>query len=232
MVEKNQEVQIENLERRVLTVEDIELRVSDGDAPQITGYAAKFNKWSADLGWFIERIKKGAFDDALKTSDVRALKNHDPNFPLGRTPDSLKLEANSIGLRFEIDPPDTDTVKDTIKEIKHGILTGCSFAFTVVEDSWNYEAEPMERTIIKVGQLFDVGPVTYPAYPDTTVAARSIDVHKATVEEEKRQKEAEGTESKEETEDQKKQKRQRQRDIDSKYRRAGRLIDRNKSAEV
>ena len=234
MSEKNPVVEIENLEiRNLKVVDDIELRVSDGDSPQITGYAAKYNKWSEDLGWFVERIKKGAFDDALKNSDVRALKNHDPNLLLGRTPETLRLKSNSVGLHFEIDPPDTGTVRDVIEEIRSKVLTGCSFAFTVAEDSWNYDVDPMQRTIIKIGRLFDVGPVTYPAYPDTTVdtktARRSLDLHKAEVEEEKRQKEDESTE---ETEEQKKQKRERRRDIDSKYRKAGRIINRNKSAEV
>ncbi len=238
MAKKNQEtIETKDLERRVLAVEDIELRVSDGDTPKITGYAAKFNKWSEDLGWFKERIQKGAFDEALKTSDVRALKNHDSNLLLGRTPDSLKLVTNSVGLRFEITPPDTVTVRDTIEEIRHKILTGCSFAFTVAEHSWDDEADPPKRTIIRIKELFDIGPVTYPAYPDTAVdtkaAKRSLDAHKTTVAEEKRKIEAESTQQ---TEEQKKQeqKRQRQRDrkTQSGYRKAGRLIDRNKSADV
>jgi hypothetical protein len=49
----------------------------------------------------------------------------------------------------------------------------------VAEQEWKYfEDKPSERTIVKIGLLFDVGPVTYPAYPDTTVAARSFDTAK------------------------------------------------------
>jgi len=174
---KIEEVKPEALERRVMAIDDIELRVTDGDTPKITGYAAKFNKWSLDLGGFREKIDKGAFDEAMKISDVRALKNHDPNLLLGRsTSGTLRLNSNAVGLKFEIDPPDTSTGRDTVTEIKRKDITGCSFSFTTEEDDWKYLKDgSVERTIVKVGELFDVGPVTYPAYPDTTVAARSLE---------------------------------------------------------
>ena len=165
---------------RTLGPEEVELRITDKDDPKITGYAAKFSKWSLDLGGFREKVRKGAFDEAIEKSDVRALKNHDRNLLLGRTSSgTLRLKINSVGLGFEIDPPNTTTGSDTIEEIRRGDLSGCSFAFTVVEDDWKYPEEgPIERTIIKVGEIFDVGPVTYPAYPDTTVAARSTEMVK------------------------------------------------------
>ena len=165
------------LERRVMAIDDIELRVTDDESPKITGYAAKFNKWSLDLGGFREKIQKGAFDEAVDKSDVRALKNHDPNLLLGRTSSgTLRLNTNARGLGFEIDPPDTATGRDTVTEIRRKDITGCSFSFTTAEDDWKYlEDGRVERTIIKVDELFDVGPVTYPAYPDTTVAARSME---------------------------------------------------------
>ena len=174
---KVEEIKPEALERRVMAIDDIELRVTDGESPKITGYAAKFNKWSLDLGGFREKIKKGAFDEAMEVSDVRALKNHDPNLLLGRTTSgTLRLSSNSVGLGFEIDPPDTSTGRDTVTEIRRKDITGCSFSFTTAEDDWKYlEDGSVERTIIRVGELFDVGPVTYPAYPDTTVAARSLE---------------------------------------------------------
>ena len=168
------------VERRVMAIDDAEMRVTDGDKPKITGYAAKFGKWSLDVGGFREKIKKGAFDEALKKSDVRCLKNHDPNLLLGRSSSgTLRMATNSVGLSYEDDAPDTGTGRDAIEEIRRGDLSGCSFSFTTAEDDWKYlEDGSVERTIIKVGELFDVGPVTYPAYPDTTVAARSLDKFK------------------------------------------------------
>ena len=222
--------EIENMERRILSVEDVELRVSDDENPKITGYAAKFGKWSLDLGGFREKIKSGAFDEALKRddADVRALKNHDSNLILGRTTSgTLRLNTNSVGLQVEIDPPDTNTGRDTVEEIRRKDITGMSFAFTTAEDDWKYlEDGNVERTIIKVGELFDVGPVTYPAYPDTSVAARSMDAHKEEVEQEKKEIET----VVEKTDEEIKEERNRNREIERKYRLAQRIINRNKPA--
>ena len=239
-----------NREVRIMSPDDVELRVHDGDGDdglRITGYAAKFGKWSADLGWFREKIRKGAFDEALKESDVRALKNHDINLLLGRTTSgTLRLDANSVGLHFECDVPNTTTGNDTVEEIKRGDLTGCSFAFTVVEDEWKYkEDDTVERTIVKIGQLFDVGPVTYPAYPDTTVAARSLDAFKAGSREDQESDQANtehrtpNTESR--TEDKPEEDkpieetpeaRARRRTIEVGYRKAGRILNRCRPADV
>ena len=228
----------EALERRVMAIDDIELRVTDDDNPKITGYAAKFNKWSLDLGGFREKIQKGAFDEAVEKSDVRALKNHDPNLLLGRTSSgTLRLNTNARGLGFEIDPPDTATGRDTVTEIRRKDITGCSFSFTTAEDDWKYlEDGSVERTIIKVEELFDVGPVTYPAYPDTTVAARSMErvlaEHKETEADdtESREEETDEHENREEvpakTEEELKAERARERDIEIKYKQAGRILNR------
>ena len=167
----------QDIERRVLPAQEIEMRVDDGDKPRLVGYAAKYGVFT-DLGWFREKIKAGAFDDALIDADVRCLKNHDVNLILGRTKSgTLRLESNKVGLRFDDDVPDTTTGKDALEEVRRGDISGCSFSFTVAEQNWKYfeDDAPPERTIIKVGRLFDVGPVTFPAYPDTTVAARSLE---------------------------------------------------------
>ncbi len=207
------------LERRVLPVEDVELRIEDSGKPKITGYAAKYGKWSQDLGGFTERIKKGAFDEAMENSDIRALKNHDPNLLLGRnTSGTLRLSSNSVGLRFECDIPNTTTGTDTAEEIRNGSLTGCSFSFNVEADDWKYNEDgTVQRTITKIGEMYDVGPVTYPAYPDTTVAARSLEQFRK----DKKTEDKSDDESKE-------IERKRQCEIEKSYRHAGRIINRNK----
>ncbi|MEN6334124.1 MAG: HK97 family phage prohead protease [Phycisphaerales bacterium] len=176
MATDNDKPEIQGIESRVLTAEDMELRVEGDKAPRLTGYAAKFNRWSEDLGGFREKIAPGAFSAVLK-DDVRCLKNHDANLILGRTSSgTLKLESNSVGLKYTVDVPDTTTGRDTVEEVRRKDITGCSFSFSVLEDDWRYlEDGSIERTIIKLRSLYDVGPVTYPAYPDTTVAARSLE---------------------------------------------------------
>lgn len=246
----------EGVERRVLVVEDIELRIVDGDIPKVVGYAAKFGKWSKDLGGFREKIRVGAFDDVMD-DDVRALKNHDPNLLLGRTKSgTLRLTANKTGLRFEIDTPDTNVGRDTVEEIRRGDISGCSFGFIVETDEWRYlEVDTVERTIIKFKRLLDVGPVTYPAYPDTSVAARSLEKCKAEhaaamasetdstkkfktfapgeirSDEEGIHRDAiETSPTEAEIEEKEKEDRNRQRDVRRKYRLAERIINRNSRA--
>lgn len=167
-----------DIELRVLDFDATEIRVDD-EKPMIMGYAAKTNSWT-DLGFFRERIKTGAFDDVIN-DDVRCLKNHDPNLIIGRTTNgTLRLNENTVGLHFENDIPDTNTGRDTREEISSKLITGCSFAFTIAEEDWKYyDGDRLpERTIIKLKKLYDVGPVTYPAYQDTSVAARSLELFK------------------------------------------------------
>lgn len=235
---------VAEIEWRAVLTDDLEMRVEgDDEASLLTGYAAKFNKWSEPLYWFREKIDPGAFADALKTSDVRALKNHDANLILGRsTSGTLRLDENKTGLKFEIDIPDTNTGRDIAKEVRRRDITGCSFSFTVDEDSWKYDAEDGldERTIIKIGQLFDVGPVTWPAYPDTSVAARDVDTTVAkrcrdAFYESHKQEPGKDTREKEEQEQKEEPAKldfETRHRIGCGYREAGRIIARNKSANV
>jgi HK97 family phage prohead protease len=138
----------------------------------IRGYAAVFGMSSEDLGGFREVIAPGAFDDILG-DDVRALVNHDPSMILARTKSgTLRLFIDERGLGYEFDTPNTTYGNDLLESVSRGDVTQSSFGFTVKEHSWNKEERT--RTILKVGRLFDVSPVTYPAYPDTDVAMRSL----------------------------------------------------------
>lgn len=162
---------------RQLKLDRCEMRLDEDAEPRLTGYAAKYGIQTDIGGWFKEKIKDGAFGEAIENDDVRALKNHDPNLLLGRTASgTLRLASNTVGLRFEIDVPDTTTGRDTVVEVRRGDLKGCSFSFTVAEDKWTHydDGRPSERTIVKIGRLFDVGPVTFPAYEATSVAVRSL----------------------------------------------------------
>lgn len=178
-----------DLEMRTLGSQPCELRMSgEGEdaRPTIVGYAAVFNTRSALLfGSFVEEIATGAFDDVLD-DDVRALFNHDPNFVLGRTRSkTLRLEIDSRGLAYTIDPPDSQTVRDLVlTPLKRGDVTGSSFGFRVAPDGdeWRREGEIVVRTIHKLAALRDVSPVTYPAYDDSHAAQRSLDSWKKKVE--------------------------------------------------
>jgi HK97 family phage prohead protease len=149
----------------------------DGGPPKISGYAAVFNSDSEDLG-FIEEIKPGAFKDTIARSDVRALFNHEPSLIFGRQGVNLRLKEDKTGLYMETDPVATSTYRMVSENIEAGLINQQSFAFTVPEggDKWNDDYS--RRTIYKIDQIFDVSPVTYPAYSDTSVALRSRDAAK------------------------------------------------------
>lgn len=175
-------------ESRRLTA-PIELR-AEGDSEQsniIFGYAAKFNSRSGNLGeanrQFYETIAPGAFDDVL-LDDVRALFNHEPDMILARSKNgegTLTLGIDDVGLTYMFEAPDTQVGRDLLVSLRRGDIDQSSFSFTVSKDgqSWvesrdENGATVYERTITKVSRLYDVSPVTYPAYEDTEVDVRSI----------------------------------------------------------
>ena len=165
----------------------VESRCEDGteDSRWIVGYAAKFGVNSLDLGEFTERIAPDAFGivserrGRKKPLETRALWNHDANFPLARYPGTLRMTVDEVGLRYEFPVPDTTYGRDLANNIEAGIVRGSSFSFQVAPggESWSVEDGRSIRTVTKIDTLLDVGPVTFPAYPDAdvTVAQRSYD---------------------------------------------------------
>jgi hypothetical protein len=152
-----------------------ELRARSGSKPGITGHAAVFNQLSDDLGGYREQIQPGAFADTIKSGDVRALWNHDPNFILARTKSgTLRLSEDREGLKIDADFPDTTFARDLLISIERGDVDQMSFGFMVFPDgsNWRMEDGGVVRTLTKV-ELFDVSPVTFPVYPQTDVGVRA-----------------------------------------------------------
>lgn len=147
-----------------------EVRAAGDDALVIEGYAANFEQVT-DLGYFKEQIARGAFDEVME-DDVRLLLNHD-GAPMARTKNgTLELSVDESGLKYRAALADTQDGRDLYKLIKRGDISQSSFAFTIQDQEWN-ESRTM-RTVTKMARLLDVSPVTYPAYPTTTVAARNM----------------------------------------------------------
>lgn len=159
-------------------------RAEENDGRTVEGYAAVFNSETEIGGWYTEIIEPGAFDNALGRSDCRALFNHDPNCLLARqSSGTLELSLDRKGLRYKFTAPQTGIGNDILEMMSRGDLKESSFAFTVKEQSWEEEKDAdgdwkYRRVIKEVDLLFDVSPVTYPAYTDTTVAKRSFDTWK------------------------------------------------------
>lgn len=157
-------------------------RRAEGDAPLIRGHAAVFNSMSENLGGFREIIAPGAFDGVL-ADDVRGLFNHDESLILGRTTaKTLRISVDAEGLVYEIDPPETQYARDLLVSLGRGDVTQSSFAFRIAPDGDRWDENDdgvLVRTITRIGRLYDVSPVTYPAYPDTDSAKRALSEYQA-----------------------------------------------------
>jgi HK97 family phage prohead protease len=148
----------------------------------IRGHGSVFNSLSQDLGGFREIIHTGAFDEALKGSDIRCLINHDANLILGRnTSGTLDVSIDETGLYYTCELPETSYARDLSVSLDRGDISQSSFAFSMDwEDDETHEYELREDGqwilhIRKVKELFDVSPVTYPAY--TAADVRSAADH-------------------------------------------------------
>ncbi len=163
-----------DLERRALSAVELRAEPGDGAMPAIVGHAAVFDALSEDLGGFRERIAPGAFAATIAEDDIRALSNHDRGQVLGRNrAGTLALNEDETGLAVRIEPPDTTFARDLIVSIERGDITGASIGFRTLTDEWNLEDGEPVRTV-KAVRLFDVSPVTFPAYPQTDVALRAL----------------------------------------------------------
>ena len=164
-------------ERRTI-VSKMEARAVDGEPTRLVGYAAVFNQEAVIGDFFREVILPGAFAAAVTRDDVRANFNHEPNLVLGRTTaGTLRLHEDDQGLVYEIDTPDTSYARDLMVSVARGDVSQSSFMFDVTGEAWDYpEAGSGQLPLRKISgvKLYDVAPVTYPAYAGTSVSARAI----------------------------------------------------------
>ena len=161
--------------------EIVEQRAYDGELKAavegrtVEGYASVFNSMSEDLGGFREIILPGAFSEVLD-NDVRALYNHDSNYLLARTTSgTLELKEDEQGLYYRFEMPNTSYGNDMLELFRRGDLSQSSFGFTVEKDSWRMEEGQHVRYIERVGSLFDVSPVVFPAYNQASSGLRSAE---------------------------------------------------------
>jgi HK97 family phage prohead protease len=158
------------LERRLVPAAYLETRNGEDSLFEFSGYAAVFDSPSEDLGGFTEIIKHGAFKGRTE-DDVRLLVNHNPDLLLARTTSgTLRLKEKPEGLHVAADIADTQAGRDLRVLIDRGDMSQMSFGFRVLEDEWDVdEDDNLIRTITKFRELFDVSPVTFPAYPETSI---------------------------------------------------------------
>ena len=163
-----------------MSTTDLEIREQqENNTKTISGYAVRWDQPSIPImGMFEERFSKGAFTESLTNDKQKALWSHNPGCVLGSTKNNtLRINEDDIGLRFEVDLPDNSWGNDAYISIKRGDVDGVSFGFKSPKDgnSWD-DSDPnmIKRTITKA-KLFEISPTPFPAYPQSQVQARNID---------------------------------------------------------
>ena len=146
----------------------------DSENLSIEGYFAVFNS-NYDLGLGMsESIAPHAFDDTI-SDDVRALINHDTTLVLGRTSaHTLELRQDEHGLwgHIDINPNDTDAM-NLYNRVQRGDVDQCSFGFDIVSEDTDIREDGSMHWTIKEVKLYEVSPCTFPAYEETSIAART-----------------------------------------------------------
>jgi len=165
-------------ELRFMPFENFEIREDDGP-PKLVGYASVFNQEATIFGLWREKVAPGSYKKTIKEHDIRALWNHNTDLPLGRNrsnPPTLKLAEDDKGLEVEITPPDTQAGRDAVTSIKRGDVTQMSIAFQIIKQEWleSEDKKDLPLRTIKEVKLFEVSPVTFPAFEQTSISARSM----------------------------------------------------------
>ena len=160
----------------------IVFRNLEEDSRRLEGRAIVFDSYSNNLG-FYEKINRSAVtQELINNSDIIFTFNHDPNQLLARYRNgggSLDVELREDGVYFSFDIPNTTLGNDIYELIKRGDISNCSFCFSISDEKdsqkWEKREGKMYREIMKIGGLYDLSAVTYPAYSDTDINARSIE---------------------------------------------------------
>lgn len=176
-------LQLPESEVRYFDASELRFTEAAGDQPpRLSGYAAKFNTLSHPIatprGSFREQIKPGAFAGALTGGENTVFRTEHRDLPLADTATkTLRLSEDDVGLRFEADLDETDPdVQRLLPKVRRGTMRSMSFAFKIAKggDAWERADGMLQRSVNIIDRLVDVSPVSFPAYPETSIALRSL----------------------------------------------------------
>lgn len=154
---------------------DIEIRSVNEEERTVAGVAAVFNR-EQPMGWYVESIDEHAFDETDMSETILNFNHNDDILLAGVKNGSLELEVRADGLHAtNARIVNTTQGNDVLTLVREGLIDKMSFAFTVDEDEWEERDGKDYRRITKIGKLFDVSLVTFPAYPQTYVGLRKAD---------------------------------------------------------
>jgi HK97 family phage prohead protease len=141
----------------------------------VDGYATTFNKpyllYEFEDGTkYYEMIDRNALDGA-DMSDVIMQYDHEGRVFARQSNKSLIITPDDLGLHIAADLGRTDLARGLYQDIDAGMITKMSWAFVVLEDS--FDRLTRTRTILRVKKVYDVSAVSIPANNDTEISARS-----------------------------------------------------------
>ena len=165
------------MERMTFEAEGYRAAPADAEHSRlIEGYAALFDSDSRDMFGVIETVRSTAFNKTLGEFDQRSLLDHDTQKILGRvSAGTLRLETDERGLKFSVDVPETSYGNDLLVSSRRGDIKEMSFGFDTILDKWEFSEDGRQarRELIEV-RLFEVSPVSFPAYEGTSFKVRSL----------------------------------------------------------
>lgn len=160
------------LERRAYEI--IDLRADDGDSERkVSGLGIPYGRDSLPIfGMFKEQIAQGAFARSLASRDIKMFAHHDSSRVLAATGNgSMVLTDSPRGISFDSKLADTVEGRDMFTNIATRLIKGMSFQFRAIKERFiQAEGEELPTRIVEEGDLFELSPVTFPAYPDSDVA--------------------------------------------------------------
>jgi len=157
------------------------LRAEGGDGLSLVGYAAVFNAPARIDSWegtFDEVIAPGAFAKSLREKKPVLMFNHGRHPTIGDMPIGVitKIREDSIGLHVEARLHNNWLIQPVRDAIADGSVTGMSFRFAPVKETWDHKRKPVPLRTITELRTPELGPVVFPAYTKTSVSVRSQEI--------------------------------------------------------
>jgi len=160
---------------------EVELRKTkdnSNDQKYVDGIGVVYDREEELWDGYFEKIDRNAFKDCLaKNPEIKSFFNHDPNYVLSTNTSNpaLQLTDEGDGLFFSSPIPDTSYGRDLIENLSRGNVKGASFTFTVDKDEVRTDEKGNYHRTIMNATIYEVGPVTNPAYVQTQVSLRDKD---------------------------------------------------------
>jgi len=160
-------------------------RVTNEESRTIRGYGIVFNKESVDLragGRVFREVIRPEAVRGVSLENVLSMHNHRSERLLGTTASkTMRVGVDEIGVWYEVDLPNAPTGHDVLESVRRGDTPGSSFQFDIRSDGdkWSMKDGRAFREVLQFNGVYEMGPVSEPAYPDTSIAARSLEALEA-----------------------------------------------------